>query len=39
MGNATAEVKSEARQVTDTNEEDGFAIAVERFLLPKVGAA
>jgi Cof subfamily protein (haloacid dehalogenase superfamily) len=39
MGNASAEVKNQAKLVTDTNEEDGFAKAVERFLLSKVDAA
>lgn len=33
MGNAHDDVKAEADLVTDTNEEDGFAKAVERFLL------
>lgn len=34
MGNATAEVKRAARCVTASNEEDGFAEAVQRFVLP-----
>lgn len=33
MGNAAPEVKEQALLVTDSNEEDGFAKAVERFLL------
>jgi Cof subfamily protein (haloacid dehalogenase superfamily) len=33
MGNATDDVKAQAKLVTDTNENDGFAKAVERFLL------
>jgi hypothetical protein len=34
MGNADPEVKRAARRVTTSNEENGFAIAVERFVLP-----
>ncbi len=34
MGNASAEVKARASAVTDTNEDDGFAKAMERFILP-----
>jgi Cof subfamily protein (haloacid dehalogenase superfamily) len=34
MGNADPQVKRAARRVTDTNEKDGFATAVERFVLP-----
>jgi hypothetical protein len=33
MGNASAEVQRAARKVTDSNEEEGFANAVERFIL------
>jgi len=33
MGNAEPEVKQSAHEVTASNEEDGFAIAVERFIL------
>ncbi|MGZ4790009.1 MAG: Cof-type HAD-IIB family hydrolase [Terriglobales bacterium] len=33
MGNASPEVKREATYVTDTNEQDGFAKAIERFVL------
>jgi hydroxymethylpyrimidine pyrophosphatase-like HAD family hydrolase len=35
MGNADSQVQRAARRVTDTNENDGFAKAVERFVLPK----
>jgi Cof subfamily protein (haloacid dehalogenase superfamily) len=35
MGNADHEVKSAAGQVTDSNEEEGFANAVTKFLLQK----
>jgi hydroxymethylpyrimidine pyrophosphatase-like HAD family hydrolase len=34
MGNADAEVKRAARRITASNEEEGFAKAVERFVLP-----
>jgi Cof subfamily protein (haloacid dehalogenase superfamily) len=34
MGNASPEVKRAARRVTTSNDEDGFAVAVERFILP-----
>jgi hydroxymethylpyrimidine pyrophosphatase-like HAD family hydrolase len=33
MGNAHREVQRAARQVTSSNDEDGFAHAVERFIL------
>jgi Cof subfamily protein (haloacid dehalogenase superfamily) len=33
MGNATAEVKAQANVVTETNENDGFAKAVDQFIL------
>jgi Cof subfamily protein (haloacid dehalogenase superfamily) len=36
MGNAEPQVKRAARRVTDSNDEEGFAKAVERFVLPKV---
>ena len=42
MGNASDEVKAKASAVTDSNEDEGFAKAVERFILPrapKEGAA
>lgn len=35
MGNADPQVRRAARRVTDTNENDGFAKAVERFVLPQ----
>ena len=38
MGNADPEVKRAARRVTASNEEEGFAAAVERFVLPASGA-
>jgi Cof subfamily protein (haloacid dehalogenase superfamily) len=34
MGNASPEVKRAARRITTSNEEEGFANAVERFVLP-----
>jgi Cof subfamily protein (haloacid dehalogenase superfamily) len=34
MGNAEPEVKRAARRVTDGNDDEGFAKAVERFVLP-----
>jgi Cof subfamily protein (haloacid dehalogenase superfamily) len=34
MGNAGAEVQRAARRVTASNEDDGFAKAIERFVLP-----
>ncbi len=38
MGNADPQVKRAARRVTVSNEEEGFARAVERFVLPAAGA-
>ena len=38
MGNASDEVKAQANAVTDTNENDGFAKAVRKFILRSVGA-
>jgi hypothetical protein len=35
MGNASDEVKARASTVTDTNENEGFAKAVENFILPR----
>ncbi|WP_240759507.1 Cof-type HAD-IIB family hydrolase [Lichenicoccus roseus] len=35
MGNATEEVAAAAHFVTDTNEEDGWAHAMQRFVLPR----
>ncbi len=34
MGNADPQVKRAARRITADNEHDGFAVAVERFVLP-----
>ena len=34
MGNASHEVQRAARRVTTSNEEEGFANAVERVILP-----
>ena len=34
MGNADAEVQSAAHEVTETNENNGFAVAVRRLILP-----
>jgi hypothetical protein len=39
MGNASAEVQGAATFVTASNEEEGFARAVEEFILPRVVAA
>jgi hypothetical protein len=39
MGNASDTVKAEARETTLTNDEDGFAAAVERFILPRAKGA
>ncbi len=39
MGNATPEVKRMATAVTLSNEEDGFAAAIERLILPRAAAA
>ena len=36
MGNASDAVKAQASVVTDSNEADGFAKAVRKFILPKV---
>jgi hypothetical protein len=35
MGNADPEAKQAANEITSSNEEEGFAQAVERFVLPK----
>jgi hypothetical protein len=37
MGNATEEVKKLADAVTLSNEEDGFANAVDQLILPRAG--
>ena len=34
MGNASTEVQRSARAVTTTNQDEGFARAVEKFILP-----
>jgi hypothetical protein len=34
MGNASDEVKAQSSAVTDSNENEGFAKAVRKFLLP-----
>lgn len=36
MGNASSDVKARAHFVTASNDEDGFAAAVERYILPRV---
>jgi len=38
MGNSSGEVKAQANAVTDSNENEGFAKAVRRFVLDPVGA-
>jgi hydroxymethylpyrimidine pyrophosphatase-like HAD family hydrolase len=35
MGNASPDVQRAARRVTTSNAEEGFAAAVERFILPQ----
>jgi hypothetical protein len=35
MGNASPEVQRAARRVTTSNADEGFAAAVERFVLPQ----
>ncbi len=37
MGNAPDEVKARAHEVTADNDSDGWALAVERFVLPATG--
>jgi Cof subfamily protein (haloacid dehalogenase superfamily) len=39
MGNASPEVQAQASLVTDSYDEEGFAKAIERFILPRAGAA
>jgi Cof subfamily protein (haloacid dehalogenase superfamily) len=39
MGNASPEVQAEAQYVTDTNENDGFAKAMEHYILTQTPAA
>jgi len=38
MGNASPEVQKAATYVTSSNAEDGFAKAVDEFILPRSGA-
>jgi hydroxymethylpyrimidine pyrophosphatase-like HAD family hydrolase len=38
MGNASDKVKSAAQAATSSNEEDGFANAIEHIILPRSGA-
>jgi hypothetical protein len=38
MGNANPQVKQQAAHVTESNEEEGFANAVERFILAAASA-
>jgi hydroxymethylpyrimidine pyrophosphatase-like HAD family hydrolase len=38
MGNASDEVKAQANAVTDSNENEGFAKAVRKFVLQSAGA-
>jgi hypothetical protein len=39
MGNASAEVQAQADLVTGSYDDEGFAKAIERFILPRVSAA
>jgi hydroxymethylpyrimidine pyrophosphatase-like HAD family hydrolase len=39
MGNASPDVQAEADLVTQTNDEEGFANAIETFILHKANAA
>ena len=39
MGNASPEVQKQANFVTDSYDDEGFAKAVERFILPRAGSA
>ena len=38
MGNASREVQAQANRVTNSYEDEGFAKAIERFILPLAGA-
>jgi Cof subfamily protein (haloacid dehalogenase superfamily) len=38
MGNASQDVQAQANRVTDSYEDEGFAKAIERFILPLAGA-
>jgi Cof subfamily protein (haloacid dehalogenase superfamily) len=39
MGNASHEVQQQAKYVTASNEDEGFAKAIEQFVLPRVGGS
>jgi Cof subfamily protein (haloacid dehalogenase superfamily) len=39
MGNASPDVKAQADLVTDSYDDEGFAKAIERFILPRVSSA
>jgi hydroxymethylpyrimidine pyrophosphatase-like HAD family hydrolase len=39
MGNASEEVQRQATYVTASNEDEGFAKAIEEFILPRAVAA
>ena len=39
MGNASEEVQRQATYVTASNEDEGFAKAIEEFILPRAAAA
>jgi HAD superfamily hydrolase (TIGR01484 family) len=39
MGNASADVQQRATYVTASNDDDGFALAIERYVLPRAAAA
>jgi Cof subfamily protein (haloacid dehalogenase superfamily) len=39
MGNASPEVQAQADLVTDSNDNEGFAKAIERFVLPRTSSA
>jgi Cof subfamily protein (haloacid dehalogenase superfamily) len=39
MGNADPEVKRAARRITESNQDEGFAMAVDRYVLPAATAA
>jgi hydroxymethylpyrimidine pyrophosphatase-like HAD family hydrolase len=39
MGNASDEVKAKASAVTDSYDDEGFAKAIERLILPRVKPA
>jgi hydroxymethylpyrimidine pyrophosphatase-like HAD family hydrolase len=39
MGNASEEVQNQATYVTDSHEDEGFAKAIEGFILPRAVAA